>query len=97
MLEGGISFLPIRAVPGCNREAQSKVAAMTTADVYGRLKAIRDIDDEQLPAAPAMTANNVDCWDSSSNLRLLMSVGEPLGIKLTASGIRFLASERIRC
>jgi acyl carrier protein len=60
---------------------------MTTADVYGRLTVIRDIDDKLLSAAPAITANDVDSWDSPSNVRLMMSVGEQFGIKLTASEI----------
>ena len=67
---------------------------MTTANVYGRLTMIlRDIfDDEQLTAAPAMTASDVDSWDSLGNLRLMMSVGEQFGIKLTASEIGNLKS-----
>jgi acyl carrier protein len=65
---------------------------MTTADVYGRLTVIRDLDHEQLTAAPAITANDLDSWDSPSNLRLMMSVGEQFGIKLTASEIGKLKS-----
>ncbi|MBV8666300.1 MAG: acyl carrier protein [Burkholderiaceae bacterium] len=62
---------------------------MATADIYTRLTDImRDVfDDDELVAAPAMTAGDVDGWDSLSNLRLVMSVEKAFGVKFSAAEI----------
>jgi acyl carrier protein len=62
---------------------------MTTTEIYTRLTEImRDVfDDEELVAVPAMTAGDVDGWDSLSNLRLVMSVERAFGVKFSAAEI----------
>jgi acyl carrier protein len=44
-------------------------------------------DDEELVARPDMTADDVDGWDSLSNIRFIMSVEKKFGVKFSAAEV----------
>jgi acyl carrier protein len=44
-------------------------------------------DDEELIARPDMTADDVDGWDSLSNIRFIMSVEKKFGVKFSAAEV----------
>jgi acyl carrier protein len=47
---------------------------------------LRDVfDDETLVAEPALTAEEVDDWDSLNHIRLILTVEREFGIKFAAS------------
>lgn len=47
---------------------------------------LRDVfDDESLVAAPELTADDVDDWDSLNHIRLILTVEREFGIKFAAS------------
>jgi acyl carrier protein len=58
-------------------------------EVYGRLTDIfRDVfEDETLVAESSLTANDIDGWDSLTNLRLVLTVQKAFGVKFTAHEI----------
>ena len=62
---------------------------METSEIYTRLTSVlRDVfDDDTLVAVPEMTADDVDGWDSLSNLRLIMSAEKQFAVKFSASEI----------
>ena len=48
----------------------------------------RDVfDDEDLVLRPDLTAEDVDSWDSLSNLRLMLTIEKTFKMKFTASEI----------
>jgi acyl carrier protein len=62
---------------------------METAQVYDRLTEIfHDVfDDDDLVVTPALTADDVDEWDSLSHIRLVLSVEKAFGMKFSASEV----------
>jgi acyl carrier protein len=58
-------------------------------NIYDRLtNVLRDVfDEEDLSARPEMTADDVEGWDSLSNIRLIMSVEKEFGVKFSASEV----------
>lgn len=62
---------------------------MESGEIYSRLSEIlRSVfDDEELVARPALTAHDVEGWDSLSNLRFIMTVEREFSIKLSAAEI----------
>jgi acyl carrier protein len=57
--------------------------------IYSKLTDVfRDVlDDDTLELTPALTAKDVDGWDSLSHIRLMLSVERAFAIKLSASEI----------
>jgi acyl carrier protein len=62
---------------------------MATVEILDRLThIIRNIfDDDDLIAVAAMTAKDVDGWDSLSNLRLIMAVEKEFKVKFSAAEV----------
>ena len=62
---------------------------MAIAETYqGLTEVLRAVfDDEALVASPAMTAEEVDGWDSLSNIRFIMSVEKKFGVKFSAAEV----------
>jgi acyl carrier protein len=56
---------------------------MTADEVLMKLTAIfRDVfDDDRIALAPAMTARDVDGWDSVANIRLMVTIEDEFRIK----------------
>ena len=48
-------------------------------------------DEDDLIVTPQMTADDVDEWDSLSNVRLMISIEEEFGIKVNASEVANLS------
>ena len=57
--------------------------------IYSKLTEIfRDVfDDESIVAIPEMVAADVASWDSLSNIRMIVSVEETLGIRFSSKEI----------
>jgi len=62
---------------------------MAVETVYEKLTTIlRDVfDDDRLVAAPSLTADQVDGWDSFGHLRLIFTVEKSFGVNFAASEI----------
>ena len=65
---------------------------MNDAEIYDKLTPIfQDVlDDDNLKLHPALNANNVEAWDSMSNVHLMLSVERAFGIRLSAGQIASL-------
>jgi len=59
------------------------------SEIYdGLTEVLRGVfDDEELVARPDMTADDVDGWDSLSNIRFIMSVEKKFGVKFSAAEV----------
>ncbi len=57
--------------------------------VYEKLTTVfRDVfDEDDLVLTPAMTADDVDGWDSLSHIRLVLAVSKAFGVKFSASEV----------
>ena len=62
---------------------------MAISEIYdGLTEVLRGVfDDEELVARPDMTADDVDGWDSLSNIRFIMSVEKKFGVKFSAAEV----------
>ena len=62
---------------------------MATTEIYdGLTDVLRGVfDDDELVARPEMTADDVDGWDSLSNIRFIMSVEKKFGVKFSAAEV----------
>ncbi len=62
---------------------------MEDAAIYARLTGIfRDIlDDDEIELSPALTAKEVEGWDSLTHIRLLMSIEKAFHIKFSTTEI----------
>lgn len=62
---------------------------MAISEIYdGLTDVLRGVfDDEELVARPDMTADDVDGWDSLSNIRFIMSVEKKFGVKFSAAEV----------
>lgn len=63
---------------------------MTVQDeIMARLTAVfRDVfDDDELTVFPAMTAKDVDEWDSLMHITLVLAVEKEFGVKLNAAEV----------
>ncbi len=58
-------------------------------DITSRLNNVfREVfDDESITLTPAMTADDIDEWDSLSHIRLVLSVEKEFGVKFSAAEI----------
>jgi acyl carrier protein len=59
---------------------------MDESDIYGRLtEIIRDLfDDDSIIATPALSAKEVDGWDSLTHIRLMLTIEKAFKIELSA-------------
>ena len=62
---------------------------MQTAEIYQKLTGIfRSVfDDDSIQVKPALTADDVEEWDSLSHIRLVLTVEKAFGVKFSASEI----------
>lgn len=69
--------------------ATGAASATTTSSLYASLTEIlRDVfEDDTLTAAPAMTAADVDGWDSMGNVRLFLAIEQEFHVRFNASEI----------
>ena len=65
---------------------------MNDAEIYETLTPIfQDVlDDDGLALRPGLNANDVEAWDSMSNVHLMLSVERAFGIRLSAGQIASL-------
>ncbi len=62
---------------------------MTDAEILYKLTDVlrRVFDDDRLVARPELTADDVDGWDSLTNIRFVLSVERAFGLRLTAGDV----------
>ena len=62
---------------------------LDSGDIYRTMTAIlREVfEDDALEATPQLTADDVDGWDSISNIRFVLSVERAFGLRLTAGEV----------
>jgi acyl carrier protein len=62
---------------------------MDESAIYARLtEIIQDIfDDDSVTATPALTAKDVDGWDSLTHVRLMLTVEKAFKVKFSTSEI----------
>jgi acyl carrier protein len=62
---------------------------VASSEIYDSLsEVLRSVfDDDTLVARPEMTADDVDGWDSLSNIRFIMSVEKAFGVKFSAAEV----------
>ena len=62
---------------------------MTDAEIFHKLTDVlrRVFDDDRLVARPELTADDVDGWDSLTNIRFVLSVERTFGLRLTAGDV----------
>ena len=67
---------------------------MIESEIYDRLTPVfRDLfDDEELTPNAAMTADDVEEWDSLSHIRLIVSVEKAFDIRIATSELTQLKS-----
>lgn len=67
---------------------------MTDPDVEARLtRVFRDVfDDDTIVLHPALTAKDVDGWDSLTHVRLLLTIERTLNIRISAHEMASLKS-----
>jgi acyl carrier protein len=65
-----------------------------TAEIFARLgKVFQDVfDDESIEIFDAMTAEDLDEWDSVSHISLVLAVEKEFGVTLNAAEIGTLAN-----
>lgn len=62
---------------------------MDEADIYTRLtEIIQDVfDDDSITVTPALSAKDVDGWDSLTHIRLILTVEKAFKVKFSTSEI----------
>ena len=62
---------------------------MDESDIYTRLtEIIQDIfDDDSITVTPALSAKDVDGWDSLTHIRLMLTVEKAFKVKFSTSEI----------
>lgn len=62
---------------------------MNESDIYAKLtEMIRDFfDDDAITATPALSAKDVDGWDSLTHIRLMLTVEKAFKVKFSTSEI----------
>jgi acyl carrier protein len=62
---------------------------MEETDVYARLTDIFEevFDDDSIIATPALSANDVDGWDSLTHIRLILTIEKAFQVKFSTSEI----------
>jgi acyl carrier protein len=62
---------------------------MDEAQIYARLSAIFEsvFDDDSIQLTPALTAKDVDGWDSLAHIRLMLTVERSFKVKFSTTEI----------
>jgi acyl carrier protein len=62
---------------------------MDESDIYARLTEIFEevFDDDSITATPALSAKDVDGWDSLTHIRLILTVEKAFKVKFSTSEI----------
>jgi acyl carrier protein len=62
---------------------------MDEPDIYARLTEIFEevFDDDSITATPALSAKDVDGWDSLTHIRLMLTVERAFKVKFSTSEI----------
>jgi acyl carrier protein len=62
---------------------------MDESDIYGRLTEIFEevFDDDSITVTPALSAKDVDGWDSLIHIRLILTVEKAFKVKFSTSEI----------
>jgi acyl carrier protein len=62
---------------------------MQTEEIYAKLTSIvRDVfDDDSIVLNPALTAGQVEGWDSLNHIRLMVSVEKAFGVRFVAAEV----------
>jgi acyl carrier protein len=62
---------------------------MDDSDIYARLTEIFEevFDDDSITATPALSAKDVDGWDSLTHIRLMLTVERAFKVKFSTSEI----------
>jgi acyl carrier protein len=62
---------------------------MTEAQIYARLREIFEdvFDDDSIDVRPALSAKDVDGWDSLTHIRLILSIERAFEVKFSTSEI----------
>lgn len=62
---------------------------MNTSSIYSRLTEIfREVfDDDDLVVEPALTAADVEEWDSLNHIRLVLSIEKGFGLRFSAAEV----------
>jgi acyl carrier protein len=62
---------------------------MDESDIYARLTEIFEevFDDDSITATPALSAKDVDGWDSLTHIRLMLTVERAFKVKFSTSEI----------
>lgn len=62
---------------------------MNESSIYGRLTEIFQdfFDDDSITVTPALSAKDVDGWDSLTHIRLLLTVEKAFKVKFSTSEI----------
>jgi acyl carrier protein len=62
---------------------------MDESDIYARLTGIFEVvfDDKSITATPALSAKDVDGWDSLTHIRLILTVERAFKVKFSTSEI----------
>jgi acyl carrier protein len=62
---------------------------MNTSSIYERLTEIfREVfDDDELEVIPALTADDVEEWDSLNHIRLVLSIEKGFGLRFSAAEV----------
>jgi acyl carrier protein len=62
---------------------------MDESDIYARLTEILEevFDDDSITATPALSAKDVDGWDSLTHIRLILTVERAFKVKFSTSEI----------
>jgi acyl carrier protein len=63
---------------------------MDESDIFARLTEIFDdvFDDDSIVVTPALSAKDVDGWDSLTHIRLILTVEKMFKVKFSTSEIR---------
>ena len=62
---------------------------MDESEIYGRLTEIFEevFDDDSITVTPALSAKDVDGWDSLTHIRLILTVEKAFRVKFSTSEI----------
>lgn len=62
---------------------------MDEAQIYSRLAEIFEdvFDDDTIQLTPELSAKDVDCWDSLTHIRLLLTIERAFKVKFSTSEI----------
>ncbi len=62
---------------------------MDESDIYARLTEIMEdvFDDDSITVTPALSAKDVDGWDSLTHIRLILTVEKAFKVKFSTSEI----------